>query len=298
MGFLAQTMFDPVRAAVNGVIPDWTQRWGTPGGDLVFDFPTGSNNVGPNVLFYDATPSGVGSFATWDRFNESAHVSADTDSLILFQYLSGPASNDNFWLAARASGGGGTENGYTFRDAQSGTLWEVSEWTAGSETILGSFDPGALSVLTWYWVQLRVIGDQIKARIWEYGTPNPSGWDVEVTDSVYTVAGWIGFGTSWSDDIEVDFFHVATDGDFAQLPRSVVTADPLLTATPLRVPVSGTSFLVFIGESNKSVDWAITAGDGSLNVIDAQTDDQGRAIAVYTPGTVDTLVTVEVTYGT
>jgi hypothetical protein len=300
MGFLAQTFYDPIRAAAQQTIPDWTRRWNGPTDALNFDLPTGGNNVGPNVLFMDQQNDfgGYSSLATWDRFDEAVHQSADTDMLMLFQYLSGPIADDSFLLACRASGPQGTEDAYVFRDVTVVGELEIAEVSAGTETVLATITGFTLTSLTWYWMQFQVIGDQLKARIWEYGTQSPHEWMAEVTDGTHTAAGWIGFGSSHGDDTEHDFFHVATDGDFAQMPRTVVVSGPGITATPLRVEVGGTSLLVFVGEPNKTVDWSITAGDGFLTVIGEETDDQGQAIATYTPGTVDTLVTIEVTYGT
>jgi hypothetical protein len=82
------------------------------------------------------------------------------------------------------------------------------------------------------------------------------------------------------------------------MPTTTIVPGPGISATPLRVHVNGTSLLVFTGEANRTVEWSITVGDGFITVISDQTDDQGQASATYTPGTVDTLITIEVEYGT
>jgi len=299
MGIFGQTMYDPLRAALNSEVPDWSMEFGGADSRITFGLPTGSNNVGPNVMEYDAiNASGIGALCKWDRLDLDVHKSADTDMLILFQYLTVTTADDNFYLIARASGSAVSENGYTLRDAQPGTLWEISEWSAGTESILGSFDPGTLTVLTWYWAQLRVTGDQIKGRVWAHGSPNPHGWGAEATDSTHSAIGFTGFGTSFANDVEVDFVSVGTDGDFAQLPFSTLVPAPGLIAVPARVQVGGTSLLIFTGAPNIAVEWAVIVGDGTITVIGDQTDDQGQAVASYTPGTVDTNITIQVTYGT
>jgi len=303
MGHLAQTMFDPFRAEIQGTIPDWTLRWAfaTPLNDFWFEEST-TNNIGPNILHLEGVNvSGVGVLATWDRLDETVHNDADTDMLVLFRYVEGPSIDDNFFMAARASGLVGAEHGYTLRDAQLFDLWEIADWQVGVENILGSWDPGPLTLNTWYWVQFRVTGEPtvtLKARLWEYGTMNPHKWDLEVTDSVHVLPGWTGFGTGWNDDIEVDWVSVGTDGEPAQMPNFLPQAGlNVITATPTRIHLDGTSHLVFVGEPNKALTWAITAGDGSLDVASNQTDELGRAFNTYFPGTVGDK-TIEVTYGT
>jgi hypothetical protein len=300
MGFLAQTFYDPIRAAANEAPPDWTRRWNGVGDAVYFDLPTGGNNVGPNVLYTENGNDfgGYSSLLTWDRFDLPEHQSADTDILMLFQYLTGPIADDSFVVVCRASGPQGTEDSYVFRDTSVVGEMEVTEVSAGVESILATLTVPTIVSLTWYWLQFQCIGDQLKARIWEYGTQSPSNWMAEVTDGTHTAAGWVGFGSSHGDDTEIDFFHVATDGDSAQMPRTIIVQEAGISATPLRVEVGGTSLLVFTGEPNKTVDWSIISGDGSLNVIGEETDDQGQAIATYSPGTVDTLVTIQVEYGT
>ncbi len=303
MGHLGQTMTDVLKAEINAVVPDWTLRWevhSTPT-NYYYDDP-GGNNIGPTVFYLEGkNTSQMGVLAAWDRLDEEVHQSLDTDTLCLFRYIEGPSIDDKFFLAARASGAGNTNSGYTFRDAQLGTLWEVSDWQIGVENILGTYDYGTLTLNTWYWVQFRVTGDstvRLQARMWEYGTPNPAQWDIDVTDSVHVIPGWTGFGTSWNDDIEVDFFSVGTDGDPAQLPLNFPAgAINVISATPTRIHVSGTSHLVFVGEPNKALTWSITVGDGSLATASNQTDSLGSAFNTYFPGTLGDK-TIEVTYGT
>jgi len=299
MGHLAQTMTDPLLASVNGAIPDWTPRWAVHGTPQLAYFDTSTtNNIGPNVLYVEGkVATGIGLLLAWDRLDLQVHQSADTDMLVLFQYIEGPDVDDNFIMGARASGAGGSENGYALRDAQSGTEWELSEWSAGVETIIDTWTGPTLVINTWYWAQLRVEGTSIKGRMWAYGDQNPGTWNLEATDGTHTAVGWTGFGAGFSNDIEVDFVAVGTDGAPAQLPKVLPAGATEVTATPARVQLSASSHLVFVGEPNKSLGWAITVGDGSLDVASNQTDSLGRAYNTYFPGT-EGVKTIEVTYGT
>lgn len=72
----------------------------------------------------------------------------------------------------------------------------------------------------------------------------------------------------------------------------------ILSAIPSNVAEDATSLLVYVGEPFVTVDWEIASGDGSLTVLNEHTDVQGRAAALYTPGTLGSSVVVQVTAGT
>jgi hypothetical protein len=67
---------------------------------------------------------------------------------------------------------------------------------------------------------------------------------------------------------------------------------------PANVYADSTGALVVLqGPPNRAVTWALTAGSGTLTPLTNYTDAQGRAAAVYTPGTVGDHITVQATYG-
>jgi hypothetical protein len=70
-----------------------------------------------------------------------------------------------------------------------------------------------------------------------------------------------------------------------------------ISAYPPNVAVDATSLLVFSGPPNVAVEWTLT-GSGLLTPGAAYTDANGNAHALYTPGTVGDVVTIEVTHGT
>jgi hypothetical protein len=153
---------------------------------------------------------------------------------------------------------------------------------------------------TWYWGQLRVIGDNLKARAWEFGGVTPKEWQLETTDATITAAGFIGLGCEGSAaECDYDFLSVGTGGDFAPLPRLAIAQPTLNTVTlfPARVRVDATSLAVFSGLPLIAVDWSLFTGDGTLTPITNETNEQGIAFATYTPGT-EGDKTVRATYGT
>lgn len=69
-----------------------------------------------------------------------------------------------------------------------------------------------------------------------------------------------------------------------------------ISAYPPNVAVDATSLLIFSGPPNVTVQWTLT-GSGLLEPGAAYTDASGRAHAIYTPGDVGDVVTIEVKHG-
>jgi hypothetical protein len=296
---LATSFTDETRVG-DGVVLGFTLRWGEDGNTVDLTEP-GDNNVGPMVFELSTdnfVSSNVGPLATWDLLDLTTFASADVDLLVLWRY-----TNDNGVpgkrgvVAARASGARTAENGYLVY-ADNSDNFILAEVSAGTVSTLVSTSLDPVLVSTWYWTQLRVVGTSLKARIWAYGAQAPSQWTLETTNATHTAAGWAGIGHDKSEVHEFDFLSVGTDGDVAQLPASAVAGAVELRCDPSTVQADADGFLNFYGPANVAVSWAISVGDGSIAVLDTKTDASGRARAIYTPGTVDTTITVQVTYGT
>jgi hypothetical protein len=75
------------------------------------------------------------------------------------------------------------------------------------------------TVDTWFWIKGSVVGTAIKLRVWEEGTPEPTDWGLEFTDSTHTNGG-VGLGDfARTDDIQlVAWFSVGTGSDKAPTP--------------------------------------------------------------------------------
>ena len=296
------TSFIDEVGAGSGSLAGWTLRWGNASDNLREIRTATDNNIGPTVAFLDNGSPALtqGPLLTFDVFDEAVFQSADTDILCLFRPRTSTLG-PQFRVVCRASGTSGAENGYMFR-MENGALAYISEVSAGTLTDLSSSTAFAAVLDTWYWWQFRVEGTSLKARWWEYGTSPPVAWQLEVTDSTHTAAGWVGFGhDSSSQEYEVDYFNVGLDGEYAELPANdPAPTIPQLTCTPTQVAVDADGFLNFYGTPNVAVSWAITAGGGSIGVIDDETNSSGFARAVFDPGSPGTpgTTTIEVTYGT
>lgn len=75
----------------------------------------------------------------------------------------------------------------------------------------------------WYRVRFGVVGDELKARVWDDGDPEPAGWDIEVTDSLFATGGsgcglTVGAGSAGAefdiDDFTLDTTWPVTGLDF------------------------------------------------------------------------------------
>jgi hypothetical protein len=72
----------------------------------------------------------------------------------------------------------------------------------------------------------------------------------------------------------------------------------MLTVYPSMVYADSTGAIVVLsGIPNRAVTWSIASGDGALTPITNFTDAQGRAAAMYVPGTSGTTVVIEAQHG-
>jgi len=247
----------------------------------------------------------VGDYVVWGDDNGTAHKLLrwmrpethddllDTDQLLLWMPTEAPG-NQICTLWCRSSGGDGSENGYYIRVGEGGgdSNMTLAEITAGTPSTLVSVTPipdlANIIIDTSYWLQLRVVGDRLQVRCWEYGTPVPPKWHIDTTDSTYTAAGSVGIGSSSTVRIEYDYYSLGTGGDSPQYIIPVAAGPSNLNSLLAiwdEVQTDATVLLFYTGEPNVAVDWALT-GDGTITVLTAQTDAAGKAWARYTPGTV------------
>lgn len=271
-------------ALFEGLIPpDFTEAfdtWDTITPQLVND--AGANNVGTYVLQADDVTA-TEKLLRWTR-PEAFDDLLDTDQLLLWRPGGTAGSIAALW--ARASGAAGSEEGYYA--GVTSTQVKINEMSASIDTPIVTVAHGiTITIGVWYWLQFRVEGARVRARVWTFGA-TPPNWQLDTTDSTHTAAGWVGPGSVSSSVVSYDWYSLATEGDHPDMSLGGAVApsnDNVLIAIPSTVPVDGTSFLVYTGQPNKAIDWTLT-GDGTLTVLTDQTDAGGKAWARYTPGTV------------
>ncbi len=268
--------------------PDFNNPWDVYANDSEIR-AVSDNNVAESVLRLQDNSSVV-HMLDWTRATDLLPDLTDVDMLMLFRDVEGAAATTPFAvLVARGSGSTGSENCYLVGPQNNTDLLMLREYTAGSGTTLANPSLGFVIVTgTWYWLHYRLQGDRHIAKCWEFNTPPPALPQIDFTDSTHTAAGFTGVGTQATSQYEVDYLSVADSGDAAQFPNLTPVAPSnanQLIAIPDRVQTDGTSFLVYTGEPNVAIEWALT-GDGTLTVLTDQTDGSGKAWARYTPGTV------------
>jgi hypothetical protein len=67
----------------------------------------------------------------------------------------------------------------------------VAKLVAGTETELGLISM-VWEASKWYFIRLRAVGSEIKARAWLASSAEPATWGVEVTDAGVASAGYAG----------------------------------------------------------------------------------------------------------
>lgn len=88
----------------------------------------------------------------------------------------------------------------------------------GSSTLLGTDADFAYLVNDWVWVRVRIEGTTFSGKAWKDGDDEPSSWSWQITDSIISSAGLVGFRvniTAFSSVTFYDVLGVGTDGDAA-----------------------------------------------------------------------------------
>lgn len=85
------------------------------------------------------------------------------------------------------------------------------------------------STSTYYRVRFRVLGNTLKAKVWDANTPEPSAWTLSTTDSAIVSAGAFGFRTAAVagntnsnlvvrfDNVSVNSSYIISDGGNTQI---------------------------------------------------------------------------------
>lgn len=103
------------------------------------------------------------------------------------------AQNSSHRALIRLGGSAGAEIGY-FATTDAGRI-RVGRFVNGTYTLLADVIPGvAITNGELHSIRLSAVGTAIRARIWRTGQAEPTTWDISVTDSGVSAAGWAGIG--------------------------------------------------------------------------------------------------------
>lgn len=197
----------------------WTNRWTSTGATwlVVADAPSTAGKylefarttTARRLLAFDSVDSDSG------RDNAEVFARFRTNSITF---------GSQFYLIVRGSGAAATETGYVFFN-NSDTSIGILKLVSGTATTLTSVTVPALSSNVYYGLRFRVNGTALKAKIWNsQSDPEPSAWNIEITDASITGTGYAGIGNNAATGTHRwDDVAFGTNGDTAAFPVSAET---------------------------------------------------------------------------
>jgi hypothetical protein len=253
---------------------DWTERWHT---TVASSTVITSSGFGFKQL--ETVHSSDGRYyLSWDTPGpDYLYVNVEVLAKVMFE------SDElayNVRIVLHGTGGDTNEDGYLLDFFPVDDEIRITEFTSGSASALGADVAKTLDIDTWYWVRFRRNGSDLKAKVWEDGTPEPGSWDIERTDASNT-EGRVGFG-SQRDTVHCDWFSVATEGGTAARPVRLSgtaaavssTSSPVLKVNPITLAGSAnatsstsTPSIKIIGELSGTAVAVSSTSTPILNII-------------------------------
>lgn len=235
------TYSDDFSGSTGGSPPTgWTSRWGAH--QLTTDTAGAAAYIGGKAA------SSKGTVANEFMMSMDA-VGTVADVEVLARTLEGSSTiNYSAGVGVRCGGTASSRSGYVIRrdnDVLKLFCSVPSVWTVIASTTV------PFSTKTeWVWWRLRAIGSTISAKTWRCSEPEPSGWQVSVTNSGVSAAGWAGVRVEDvvinNYDYYYDYVSIGTGGDTAPMPANgsgqlrVTSAYlEMLTSRVLAAPVPG-----------------------------------------------------------
>ncbi|MHC3381343.1 Ig-like domain-containing protein [Haloarcula sp. H-GB5] len=201
-----------VDVVAGALFADWTPQWISTTDDWTVS--SGDSFVGGHALAFENTAG------TRDRFAiscDAAGTHADVEVVDRFRVPTiNPETNRGFHarLFLRGSGSEGNENGYWIEIEDRNDAFRVGKYVNGNSTTLQRF--GTPAEDTFFYRRFRATGTTIQAKVWPASESEPSGWDVELSDSSLK-SGWVGLGSFDPGLVETDTISVATGGATAEM---------------------------------------------------------------------------------
>jgi len=215
----------------------WTKRWlGSP---CTVETNAGADN-GKALKLGPGSPAPSHTLLSWDAIDGD---SSRADFEILTRWQS---TNENVSFgvgvgAGRCSGDtSATSNGYygysvyaSFRDRR------IASRLAGVTTALGTTADATAASSVWRYSRFRVNGSSLKLKVWTGTLQDEPGWQVEVTNTEISAAGWVGLVLMYGNYVvHHDWIGVGTGGDAAP-SGPVGGANTQVTTSPGSLALSG-----------------------------------------------------------
>jgi hypothetical protein len=153
---------------------------------------------------------------------------ANAEVLLLCQARSNATPPFYSGALLRGSGALGSEQGYAaYLKEDTGTL-TIIKIVGGVMTELASSAAKTLNAIAqdWY-IRFRANGNTLSARAWRYGVPEPTSWDVTLTDNSIAGVGFIGHFSRClvANNLSLafpGFISIGTNGETAPRPISEI----------------------------------------------------------------------------
>jgi hypothetical protein len=192
----------------------WTERWNT---------GYASIGTGTGILRITQTTQGL-----YGVSNDSIDSDVDRDDVEVLAkvlYTNNPSfSGKSIGVFVRGSGTSSASAyiAYINVSLEDGDKLYLDKYVSGTLTNLGTYNLTTNNPDTYYYIRIRANSTAIKAKLWAASEVEPASWQIEVTDSSVTSAGWVGIHTFDDEMSPYDFasFAVGTNGDEARLTAS------------------------------------------------------------------------------
>ncbi len=190
----------------------WTPQWSSDQTD--WSVVSGSTFEGEYALVFE---NDAGDRTRYALSSDDVGQPADVETLDKFRVQDirdeqSGAAHARVYLRAGATSAG--ENGYLLDvDHTEGldqpNAFRIGKYTDGYFQQLTRF--GTPTEGTFFYRRFRAEGTTLKAKVWPAAESEPTGWDVELTDTD-NAEGWVGLGSFDPQRVETDVFSVATGG--------------------------------------------------------------------------------------
>jgi hypothetical protein len=228
---------------------------------------TGGKNGGPALRsLYTSSP---GSFErTGISWNGVVPDTADVEVVARFKTNSaGFSENNRYGILTRGAGSGTSVTAYISPYFRGATL--ISSYAGGNYLEHTSVGNAGFSADTWYWMRVQTIGSALKARWWTDGDTEPGTWDIDITNTRISAAGFVGLWHAGSgpSNVYCDLFSVGTNGDSAltENPRKHVST---VTIPAAQVAADLTDYCAYIDLSTLNSEFweLVTSGGGDIRL--------------------------------
>lgn len=175
------------------------------------------------------------------RYTTIAASDADVDIMatVLVDELATGASI-RVGLVARYTNTSNLYSGHAFLDTDQSVYAEIDKIVGGSTTILTTGDPidGLThTITTVFGLRFQAVGSDLRFKVWDTATSEPTSWSVEATDTDLTAAGRFGFRTRLSTGntnvLPYEAYYDSLNADATRDVVSIYRVTPDVTETEL-----------------------------------------------------------------